>query len=95
MLCIIILSAYCADMYIACDECLVQRWEEKEKEELETCVVAALHQIAGHCSRRDEERWPALVTALLELAPPAPDSLPQPEERRGGMQNESGSSIDW
>jgi hypothetical protein len=75
-------------------KCVVQRWDEKEREEMETHVVAALRQIAGHCSRKDVERWPVLVTAFLELAPPATDSLPQPEVERVGVQNIDGSVFD-
>ena len=55
----------------------VQRWAEKERIELEGRTIAALCQIAGHCSRQDVERWPAAVTTFFDISGTSSDSAQQ------------------
>jgi len=71
------------------------RWAEKERAEVEGRVVAALRRIAGHCSRKDEERWTNVVTSLFSGGGATSTPHLQTEDIGGQLHDGQGSLYDW
>ena len=45
--------------------------------ELEGSTIAVLCHIVSHCSRQDEERWPAVVTSFFDVNSTSSDNSQQ------------------